>query len=70
MISTFAMHHFDATTHFAVLIATFYSGVDIVEFIVIKADDMFAVYQYADGLNMGSFSTVDVDNKGLLHISG
>ncbi len=51
-----------------------YSGPGVVDYIVVKAGNMFAVYHYTDantgGMpNMGIWDTGDLDNKGVSHIS-
>ena len=46
-----------------------YNGTGIVTHIVIKAGPRFAVYEFTDGLNMGGFTTSDVNGKGLSHIT-
>ncbi len=52
-----------------------YAGPDLVDYIVIKAGNAYAVYRYTDAntgnmRNMGLWDTSGVDNRGLSHITG
>lgn len=51
-----------------------YSGPGIATLIVLKVSNQYAVYLYNDAItdsmpNMGSWSTADLDSKGLSHIT-